>query len=139
MGDGHRSAFFDLFLEDGDHAPAAAQHVPEADDGKFGGAFGRFVQYDVFGDPFGGAHDVHRPDGFVGGDHYESFYTVFIGDMRHVPSAEDVVGYRIGTVEFHQWDMFVSRGMEHNVGVKFLKDLSQTILIANIRDLRFDR
>jgi hypothetical protein len=72
--DGHRAAPGDLFLELGDHAAAAAQHVAKAHRHQAcARVLGRQAAEHHLGGAFGGTHHIGRVDRLVGADQHEAF------------------------------------------------------------------
>ena len=136
VGHGHRAALFDLFFEQRHHAPHASHDVAEADrdilgPGKIAGILPLGQE---FRRPLAGAHDVGRPDRFVRRDQHEFFNLVPVGEIDHVPGADDVVGHRLPGVHLQHGDMFIGRRVENDPGAVGLERIGEMDPVADVRE-----
>ncbi len=81
MGDGHRTASADLFGEQGDHAPIAAQHVAEPHDRKFRETGVVVLLHQMLCNSLGDTHDAWWIDGLIRGDQHKSVDACFQSDF----------------------------------------------------------
>jgi len=88
---------------------------------------------DQLRDAFRNAHHAGRIDGFVGGDKNKAINTVRLRDINNILGAKNVVRYRLGWIELHQWDVFVCGSVKHYVRPVLGKNLFESFTIPGCR------
>lgn len=134
VGDGDRPSLGDLPLEEGHHAPPAAEDVPKADAGVAIPQTLGHILHQEFGDGFGDAHGVDGVDGFVGGDEDEAGDAKEVGGLEHGVRAEDVVGDGLDHVLLHEGDVLVGRGVEDDIGLVTVEDGVEAGAVTDVGD-----
>ena len=134
MGQGHRAAGADLPLEDRDHRAVGAQDVAETDGHELRAAVRNGVDDDLR-QALAGAHHVGGVHRLVRGDEDKALHIAFHGDLRGLVCAEDVVQDRLLRTEFHERNMLMGRGVDHDVRFILSHDPPEGFLVPDGTDL----
>lgn len=135
VGEGYRAAGPDLLFEDRDDRTVGTQDVAEADRHELG-VPGRDALDDDLCQAFARTHDVGGVDGLVGRDQDKAFDVTFGCDFRCFVGSENVVQDCLLTAGLHQRNMFVCRGVDHNVGLVFTHDPPEALLVPDGTDFQ---
>ena len=136
VGDGDGASLRNLFLEEGNNAAVAAQHVAKTRGHKTCNVLGVavFGLDHVFGHPFGGAHHVGGVHGFVGRDHHKGLAAVFPRQTRHHSRSQAVGLDGFHGMVFHQGHVLVRGGVEHHLGVVGAKEGGHAGFVGHAAD-----
>ena len=141
MGDRHRSAFGDLFAETRDYRAVRAEDVSETGGYELRGPLDRTLfdgqperLYVNFGQAFGTAHDIGGIHGLVGRDHHHLFDVVFQAFQSDVACADDIDQHRFAGIFLHQGDVFVSGGVEYDLGMERAEGEIQAVGQPDVAD-----
>ena len=134
MGNGHRAARANLSQERRDDAAAASEHVAKANRDKIAVMLRRRVLHELFGDSLRRAHHAGGANRLVGGDEHEMLDIRLDRGVDDVPRAGDVVRHRLENVVFHQRNVLVSGRVEDCVRPMLLKDVEDSVAIADVGD-----
>ena len=134
VGDGNRSAGSDLFLEQGDDAAPAAEDVAETDSGELGVADRVHLLDNQLSGAFGGTHDAGGIDGFICRNHDEDFAAAAVCCFGDIFCTKDVIFYGFHRMGFHEGDVFVSSGVEDDLGPVVTEDGVDPFFVADVGD-----
>ena len=134
MGQGNRSALFNLPAEYRQNRPARPEHIAKAHGGHpAGGGLGKPFDH-LLGHPFGCTHDVGGVDRLVAGDEYQPLHLVFCSRGGQIPAAGNVVFHRLERVCLHERHMLVGGRVKDNLRTVFPQQLFHPAGIAHRAD-----
>lgn len=141
MGDRYRSALGDLLAETRNYRAVRAEDVSETGGYELRGPLDRTLfdgqperLYVNFGQAFGTAHDIGGIHGFVGRDHHHLFDVVFQAFQSDVACADDIDQHRFAGIFLHQGDVFVSGGVEYDLGMERAEGEIQAVGQPDVAD-----
>ncbi len=141
VGNGDRTAGFDLLAEQRHHGTGRRQYIAEPHHAKARLAAPPMQPLqDDFGEPLGRTHDIGGVHGLVGRHQNESFHFRFMSRFGGIPRGDDVVVDPLDDVLFDDRDMFVRSGVVNGLHAIRLQDVAQAELVVRVADaVRSDR
>ena len=95
-------------------------------------------EYRELGDPLRGAHHARRVYRFVGGDQDKVFDVVLDRKPGQDLRPDHVIEHGLRRVQLHQGDVFIGRGMDHNLRFVTRHQDIHTRLVRHVRNARYE-